>query len=137
MKLNLLSLRSKRLRAVWEERKDRAKNGASKRAGRGWGRKVREDPLSLCLSFHFSSGQNRKFRSSVFLCSETKRKSFLRWLKCSPCLFHPYPSNKRIVLEKNKQTNNRQINNTQPNRQHLLFYFMRIQYRMPVFFQLD
>ena len=29
------------------------------------------------LSFHFSRGQNRKFRSSVFPCSETKRK---RWL---------------------------------------------------------
>ena len=28
------------------------------------------------LSFHFSRGQNRKSPSSVFLCSETKRKRF-------------------------------------------------------------
>ena len=34
------------------------------------------------LSFHFSRGQNRKFPSSVFLCSETKRKRLLR----RPCL---------------------------------------------------
>ena len=32
------------------------------------------------LSFHFSRGQNRKSRSSVFLCSETKRKRLLRRL---------------------------------------------------------
>ena len=30
------------------------------------------------LSFHFSRGQNRKSPSSVFLCSETKRKRLLR-----------------------------------------------------------
>ena len=29
------------------------------------------------LSFHFSRGQDRKFPSSVFLCSETKRKRLL------------------------------------------------------------
>ena len=32
------------------------------------------------LSFHFSRGQNRKSRSSVFLCSKTKRKRLLRRL---------------------------------------------------------
>ena len=32
------------------------------------------------LSFHFSRGQNRKPPSSVFLCSETKRKRLLRRL---------------------------------------------------------
>ena len=53
----LPSLRSKRFREVLEQRtrvKDRAKNGASKRAGRGWGRKARKRffPLSL-LIFHF------------------------------------------------------------------------------------
>ena len=32
------------------------------------------------LSFHFSRGQNRKSRSSVFLCSETTRKRLLRRL---------------------------------------------------------
>ena len=43
--------------------KDRAKNGASERAGRGW------------LSFHFSRCHIRKCPSSVFLCSETKKNS--------------------------------------------------------------
>ena len=32
----------------------------------------------LWLSFHFSRGQNRKSRSTAFLCSETKRKCLLR-----------------------------------------------------------
>ena len=32
------------------------------------------------LSFHFSRSQNRKSRSSVFLCSKTKRKRLLRRL---------------------------------------------------------
>ena len=32
------------------------------------------------LSFHFSRGQNRESRSSVFLCSETARKRLLRRL---------------------------------------------------------
>ena len=32
------------------------------------------------LLFHFSRGQNRESRSSVFLCSETKRKRLLRRL---------------------------------------------------------
>ena len=65
--------------------KDRAKNGASKRAGQGWGRKLRKHPppprsFIFWLSFHFPRGQNRKSRSSVFLCSETKRKRVLRRL---------------------------------------------------------
>ena len=64
--------------------KDRAKNGASKRAGRGWG-KVSLLPLPLLL-FHFLAlvsflaRSNRKCRSSVFFCSETKRKRLLRRL---------------------------------------------------------
>ena len=33
-----------------------------------------------CLSFHFSRGENRESRSSVFLCSETARKRLLRRL---------------------------------------------------------
>ena len=33
--------------------------------------------LIFWLSFHFSRGQNRKSRSSVFFCSETKRKRLL------------------------------------------------------------
>ena len=49
--------------------KDRAKNGASKRA-----------TFIFWLLFHFSRGQNRESRSSVFLCSETKRKRLLRRL---------------------------------------------------------
>ena len=67
--------------------KDRAKNVASERAGRGWGRKegnrfLPSPPLSpsfiFCLSFHFSRGQNREPPSLIFLCSETKRKRLLR-----------------------------------------------------------
>ena len=49
--------------------KDRAKNDASKRA-----------TFIFWLLFHFSRGQNRESRSSVFLCSETKRKRLLRRL---------------------------------------------------------
>ena len=45
---------------------ERESNGASTRAG--W------------HSFHFSCGQNRESRSSVVLCSETKRKRLLRRL---------------------------------------------------------
>ena len=51
------------------ESKTTQENGASKRAGRG-------------LLFHFSRGQNRESRSSVFLYSETKRKRLLRRLPC-------------------------------------------------------
>ena len=36
------------------------------------------------LSFHFPRGQNRKSRSSVFFCSETKRKRLLRRLRNTP-----------------------------------------------------
>ena len=67
--------------------KDRAKNGASKRAGRDRGRKVSFLPspppppsFIFWLSFHFSRGQNRKSPSSLFFCSETKRKRLLRRL---------------------------------------------------------
>ena len=70
--------------------KDPEKNGASKRAGRGWGRKegnfnfLPSPPppptFTFWLLFHFSRGQNRESRSSVFLCSETKRKRLLRRL---------------------------------------------------------
>ena len=37
--------------------------------------------FTFWLSFHFSRGQNRKSPSSVFLCSETKRKRLLRRLR--------------------------------------------------------
>ena len=76
--------------------KDRANNGASKRAGRG-GKKERKETKSrgfICksflpsppsppsfifwVSFHFSRGQNRKSPFSVFLCCETRRKRLLR-----------------------------------------------------------
>ena len=39
------------------------------------------------LSFHFSRGQNRKSRSSVFFCSETKRKRLLRIFSFSLYIF--------------------------------------------------
>ena len=64
--------------------KDREKSGASKRPGRGWGRKEGKGRLlpspppppsfTFWFSFHFSRGQNRKSPSLVFLCPETKRK---------------------------------------------------------------
>ena len=70
--------------------KDRAKNGLSKRAGRGWGRKEGNflpfpspspsPTFIFWLLSHFSRGQNRKSRSSVFLYSENKRKRLLRRL---------------------------------------------------------
>ena len=68
--------------------KDRAKNGLSKRAGRGWGRKEGNflpspsppPTFIFWLLSHFLRGQNRKSRSSVFLYSETKRKRLLRRL---------------------------------------------------------
>ena len=44
----------------------------------------------IWLSFHFSRGQNRKFRSSVFPCSETKRKRLLRKLDDSLKLRFPW-----------------------------------------------
>ena len=69
-------LRSKRFHAVSEQNrgtrvKDREKNGASRRAGRGrdW------------LSFHFTRGQKRKSRSWVF-----QRKRSVRRL-CTQSLF--------------------------------------------------
>ena len=37
--------------------------------------------FTFWLSFHFSRGQNRKSPSSVFLCSETKRKRLPRRLQ--------------------------------------------------------
>ena len=75
--------------------KDCAKNGLSKRVGRGWGRKEGNaspppsPPFIFWLVFHFSRGLNRESCSSVFLCSETKRKRLLRRLQCSKsqCLF--------------------------------------------------
>ena len=72
--------------------KDRAKNGAIKRAGRGLGRKVGFFPspspspsFLFWFSFHFSRGQNRKSLSTVIFCPETKRKRLLRRL---PVLWH-------------------------------------------------
>ena len=77
--------------------KDRAKNCASKREGRGWEEWKETPACSLrspppppsfifWYSFHFSRGQNRKSRSSVFLYSETKRKRF----SCLHYFFLPY-----------------------------------------------
>ena len=51
-----------RIKERWMRVKDRAKNGKN------------------CISFHFSLGQNRESRYSVFLRSETKRKRLLRRL---------------------------------------------------------
>jgi len=65
--------------------KDRAKNGAR---GEGVGKKFPPFPsptpsfllFPLEFSFHFSRSQNRKSRSSVFLCFENYRKRMLRSL---------------------------------------------------------
>ena len=43
--------------------------------------------FTFWLSFHFSRGQNRKSPSSVFLCSETKRKRLLRRLHNTSHMF--------------------------------------------------
>ena len=59
--LRTSSLRSKRFRLVSEQR-------------------TRNESLKWLL-FHFSRGQNLEYRSSVFLCSETKRKRLLRRLE--------------------------------------------------------
>ena len=55
------------------------------RGGGGEERKVLPSPpppptFFFWLLFHFSRGQNRESRSSVFLCSKTKRKRLLRRL---------------------------------------------------------
>ena len=75
--------------SVWFRRKergtrdkDRAKNGAW---GEGVGKTFPSFPsptpsFIFWLSFHFSRGQNRKSRSSVFLCFENYRKRMLRSL---------------------------------------------------------
>ena len=54
--------------------------------------------FQVWLLFHFSRGQNRESRSSVFLCSETKRKHLLRRLFLSRQL----NSAMLIVLRENK-----------------------------------
>ena len=57
--------------------KDCAKNGASKRAGRGWGRKF-PSFHSLSPLFHFLALVSFLGRPKpVFLCSETKRRKRL------------------------------------------------------------
>ena len=50
------------------------------------------------LLFHFSRGQNRESRSSVFLCSETKRKHLLRRLTNRRKLIIFHFSEKKTVL---------------------------------------
>ena len=72
--------------------KDRAKNGASERAGEEVERKGRKPPPPapsfiflavvsfLARPLWLMFVQNRETRSSVFLCSETKRRRLLRRL---------------------------------------------------------
>ena len=86
------SLHSKRFRVIQGTRvRDRAKHRASKRAGRGWFLRW----LSFSLSFHFSRGQNRKSRSSVFFNSGTKRKHGKR-------LLHRLATIQHLILFMNK-----------------------------------
>ena len=71
------SLRSKRFRAVLEQRP----REMARVSGEGAGPSPSPPPSFIfCLSFHFSRGQNRESRSSVFLWSETARKRLLRRL---------------------------------------------------------
>ena len=54
-----------------------------------WRTQVFKIEGSVCktrLLFHFSRGQNQESRSSVFPCSETKRKRLLRRLRS--CMLH-------------------------------------------------
>ena len=60
--------------------KDRAKNGVSERAGKGWALPL-PPTFIFWLLFHSSRGENRESRSSVFLWSETKRKRLLHRLE--------------------------------------------------------
>ena len=60
--------------------KDHAKNGARKRTKGFLPPPPPPSPFIFWLSFHFLHGQNRKSCSTVFLCSETKRKRLLRRL---------------------------------------------------------
>ena len=54
--------------------------------------------FTFWLSFHFSRGQNRKSPSSVFFCSETKRKRLLRRLMIYKLFFSSYLVHKRWLL---------------------------------------
>ena len=105
--------------SVWFRRKergtrdkDRAKNGAR---GEGVGKTFPSFPsptpsFIFWLSFHFSHSQNRKSRSSVFLCFENYRKRMLRSLnpqrKISRIQKYPdtYGQCPRIVLTDNIQS---------------------------------
>ena len=60
------SMRCRRFRAVSEQRT----------------MKESQRPREKWLSSHFSCGQNRQSRSSVYLCSETKRTRLLHRLRC-------------------------------------------------------
>ena len=128
--------------------KERAKNGMSKRAGRGWGRKdgnlLPSPPLPppssfiFWLSFHFSRGQNRKSHSSVFLCSETKRKLLLRRLHLShtpilpmPLRIHATESYSSTGMKNSSRPSCRQV---LYSRQHLDFFnFFRSPTRTSLF----
>ena len=63
---DVCSMRCRRFRAVSEQRT----------------RKESQRPREKWLSSHFSCGQNRQSRSSVYLCYETKRTRLLHRLRC-------------------------------------------------------
>ena len=63
---DVCSMRCRRFRAVSEQRT----------------MKESQRPREKWLSSHFSCGQNRQSRSSVYLCSETKRTRLLHRLRC-------------------------------------------------------
>ena len=90
---------------------DRAQNGAMGEAVLKFPSFPSPTPSFIFwLSFHFSRGQNRKSRSSVFLCFENYRKRMLRSLnpqrKISRIQKYPdtYGQCPRIVLTDNIQS---------------------------------
>ena len=89
--------------------KDRAKNGASKRAGTDW------------FSFHFSRCQNRKSLSTVYFCSETKRKRLLRRLAWSLDGVFPVPLGQFTSVTYPRRTGRKRLDKNRMRVRALLF----------------
>ena len=81
---SIISLRSKRFRAVSDRFGAKNEEPESKTTGR-----VKEQGEGSARPRSISRGQNQKSRSSVFLCSETKRKRLLRSVLNQIVIFFP------------------------------------------------
>ena len=80
-----------------QESKTARKMAQVKERGRGCPSPAPPPSFIFWFSFYFSRGQNRKSPSTVFFCSETKRKRLLRRLSCnrmgkSVFVFHIFES---------------------------------------------